>query len=193
LGSAQYFYDGLGNRLKAVVNGATTKNVYDAAGNLLAQTDGNGNITQYYLYGAGLIAMQPQGGGVYCYHFDATGNTVALTDQNQNIANTYAYKPYGELTSGQTQTVTQPFTYVGQYGVMTENYGYYNMRARYYDSGSGRFASEDPLGFGGGDVNLSAYVRGNPVNGMEVLTQASDCRGERTSGRNARAVKDKRH
>jgi uncharacterized protein RhaS with RHS repeats len=31
----------------------------------------------------------------------------------------------------------------------------------------GRFISEDPLGFGGGDVNLSAYVRNNPVNRID--------------------------
>jgi len=152
-----------GNRLKAVRNGVTTKYVYDAAGNLLAEADSSGTITQYYIHGAGLIALKPQGDGVYCYHFDATGNTVALTDQSGSIANTYAYKPFGEMTQGQTQTITQPFTYVGQYGVMAEPYGYYYMRARYYDSGSGRFVSEDPLGFGGGDVNLYAYVRGNPV------------------------------
>ena len=94
---------------------------------------------------------------------------MALTDQGGNIANTYAYQPFGEMTQGQTQTITQPFTYVGQYGVMAEGYGYYYMRARYYDSGTGRFVSEDPLVFGGGDVNLYAYVKGNPVNGVDPL------------------------
>ena len=33
----------------------------------------------------------------------------------------------------------------------------------------GRFISEDPLGFGGGDVNLYAYVSGNPVNFIDPL------------------------
>jgi len=65
--------------------------------------------------------------------------------------------------------VAQPFTYVGQYGVMAESYGYYYMRARYYDSGSGRFVSEDALGFGGGDVNLYAYVWNNPITGVDPL------------------------
>jgi len=37
------------------------------------------------------------------------------------------------------------------------------MRARYYDPNVGRFISEDPLGFDGGDVNLFAYVQSNPV------------------------------
>ena len=50
---------------------------------------------------------------------------------------------------------------------MAEPNGLYYMRARYYDPSVGRFISEDPLGFGGGDVNLSAYVRNNPVNRID--------------------------
>ncbi len=37
------------------------------------------------------------------------------------------------------------------------------MRARYYDPATGRFISEDPIGFEGG-LNLYAYVGGNPIN-----------------------------
>ncbi len=37
-------------------------------------------------------------------------------------------------------------------------------RARYYDSNSGRFWSEDPLHFFSGGTNLYIYVEGNPVN-----------------------------
>ncbi len=46
---------------------------------------------------------------------------------------------------------------------MAEPNGFYYMRARYYDPKVGRFISEDPIGFGGGDVNLYAYVQNNPV------------------------------
>ncbi len=38
------------------------------------------------------------------------------------------------------------------------------MRARYFDAETGRFISEDPIGFAGGDFNLYAYVQNNPVN-----------------------------
>ena len=47
---------------------------------------------------------------------------------------------------------------------MAEPNGLYYMRARYYDPVVGRFISEDPIGFAGRDVNLYAYVSGNPVN-----------------------------
>jgi RHS repeat-associated protein len=49
-------------------------------------------------------------------------------------------------------------SFVGRYGVMAEPSGLYYMRARYYDPNVGRFISEDPIGFGGGDVNFFAYV-----------------------------------
>jgi hypothetical protein len=37
------------------------------------------------------------------------------------------------------------------------------MRARYFDSAIGRFISEDPLGFTGGDANFYGYVANDPV------------------------------
>ena len=36
--------------------------------------------------------------------------------------------------------------------------------ARWYDPESGRFLSEDPIGFEGGDTNLYVYTKNNPVN-----------------------------
>jgi hypothetical protein len=36
-------------------------------------------------------------------------------------------------------------------------------RARWYDATIGRFISEDPIGFAGGDVNLYGYVGNNPL------------------------------
>jgi hypothetical protein len=36
-------------------------------------------------------------------------------------------------------------------------------RARFYDGNLGRFISEDPIGFAGGDINLYGYVRNNPA------------------------------
>jgi len=48
--------------------------------------------------------------------------------------------------------------------VLTENTasGMPEYRARYYDPVMGRFLSEDPIGFGGGDGNLQRYVLNSP-------------------------------
>nr|NJM04296.1 RHS repeat-associated core domain-containing protein [Desulfobacula sp.] len=93
---------------------------------------------------------------------DATGHTAALTDAGKTIVNAYAYTPFGVIGK-QQETISQPFKFVGQYGVMAEDNGWYYMRARYYDPAVGRFISEDPLGFDGGDLNLYAYAGNNPV------------------------------
>jgi RHS repeat-associated protein len=91
---------------------------------------------------------------------------VALTNAGKTIVNKYAYTPFGVIT-GQTEAIAQPFKYAGQHGVMAESNGFYYMRARYYDPQVKRFISEDPLGFGGGDLNLYAYVGNNPVMGVD--------------------------
>lgn len=162
-GNATYLYDGSGNRLQATRSGTITRYVYDTSGNLLAEADGNNTITRYYIHGAGLLAMATASNQIYNYHYNATGSTVAITDSNQAIINKYVYDPYGNIGS-QVEAIPQPFKYVGQYGVMAEPNGFYYMLARYYDPQVGRFISEDPLSFGGGDVNLMAYVQNNPIN-----------------------------
>ena len=40
----------------------------------------------------------------------------------------------------------------------------YYYRNRWYDPEIGRFISEDPVGFAGGDINLYSYVGNNPLN-----------------------------
>ena len=146
--------------LSACRNGVETQYIYDAAGNLLAQANGTGGITRYYIYGAGLAAMQA-GGNYYVYHFDGTGHTVALTDKSNVVTHKYAYSPYGKVL-GQVDVPSQPFKYAGQVGIFTESENLYYMRARYYDAEVGRFISEDPAGFIDGP-NLYAYVGGNPI------------------------------
>jgi len=43
------------------------------------------------------------------------------------------------------------------------------MKARFYDSNVGRFISEDPKGFDGGDTNLMSYTSNNPINFSDPL------------------------
>ncbi len=162
-GATSFSYDGLGNRLSVTRGATTTRYIYDPYGNLLAEADATG-ITRKYIYGKGLISMATvgQNATTYCYHFNPTGSTMALTGTDQTVVNSYYYDPFGQILN-QQEGFTQPFKFVGQYGVMAEPDGLYYMRARYYDSAVGRFISEDPLGFGGGDVNLFAYAGNNPV------------------------------
>jgi len=163
----EFTYDGKGTRIRTTRDGVTTNYVYDAGGNLLAEADKDGNILRYYIQGKGLLAVVSETPTrMYCYHYNATGSTIAMTDEAQTVVNQYSYDPHGNILSQQEQ-IPQSFKYVGQYGVMAEPNGFYYMRARYYDPQVGRFVSEDPIGFDGGDVNLYAYVANNPVMGID--------------------------
>jgi len=83
--SLEYAYDGGGKRLRATRNGTETRYIHDAAGNVLAEADGNNNITRIYVYGRGLLAMATPEDRVYCHHFNATGSTIAMTNGEQHI------------------------------------------------------------------------------------------------------------
>jgi RHS repeat-associated protein len=131
----------------------------------LAETDGSGNITSYYVYGLGLISKITPGGQVYYYQYDDLGSTIAITDSSGNVVNQYAYDPFGNLANS-TETVPNPFRYVGALGVMDEGNGLLYMRARYYAPNIGRFINQDPIGLAGG-LNMYAYVGNNPVSWVD--------------------------
>jgi RHS repeat-associated protein len=55
--------------------------------------------------------------------------------------------------------------------------GLYYYHARYYDPALGRFLSEDPIGFAGGQANLYAYVGNDPIDFTDPfgLRRLTDC------------------
>jgi RHS repeat-associated protein len=61
--------------------------------------------------------------------------------------------------------VPYPFGFTGREWDAETGLWYY--RARYYDANTGRFLSEDPLGFAAGDTNLSRYVGNGPTNWVD--------------------------
>ncbi len=95
------------------------------------------------------------------------GSTVVMTDAAGKIMNQYAYDDFGQVAMNAIETMPNPFKYVGRWGVMTEALDLVYMRARHYVPSLGRFVQKDPLGFAGGDLNLYAYVRNNPINRID--------------------------
>ena len=80
------------------------------------------------------------------------------------LRNSYKMDPFGEIIEEQ-ETVTNPFKFVGQWGVMSfrEIPELYYMRARFYDAQHGRFLSLDPLGIAGKSKNFYVYAYNNPI------------------------------
>ncbi len=168
---SNYQYDLNNNRISQTQNGVETRYVIDQLAslpNVVAETDSQGVVQTYYIYGDGLVSQIDATGNSHYYHFDPTGHTLALTDDSGAISDKYAYSPYGFTTSeGSTHN---PFRYVGKYGVMDDENGLHYMRARYYSEDIKRFLSLDALH---GDImtpqalNRYAYVLGNPLSGID--------------------------
>jgi RHS repeat-associated protein len=70
------------------------------------------------------------------------------------------YDAYGNLTS-ETAAVDCLFGYTGQ--LYDNATGLQNNLNRWYDPSVGRWMSQDPIGFGGGDANLYRYVGNSPL------------------------------
>lgn len=174
-GTADYGYDGTGNRLKAIRNGSETRYTLDIAGplsNVLVESDGAGSPQAYYVHGLGLISRISPSGGASYYHFDTIGSTAALTDSTGTVTNAYACDAFGQVLNEQSASnaVNNPFRYVGQFGVMEEGNGLQFMRARYYDAAIGRFLKPDQLSKRFTklpDLNKYAYATNNPVNNSD--------------------------
>jgi len=76
-----------------------------------------------------------------------------------SLVQTYAFDSFGKQTAS-SGSITNPFQYTGRESD-TET-GLYYYRARYYDTNTGRFLSEDPVSFSGG-IDFYTYVENNPV------------------------------
>jgi|GEM_PF-1971026 len=168
---SQYAYDLNDNRISQTQSGTEKRYVIDALAslpNVVAETNAQGAIGRYYLYGEGLVSQIDASGNSHYYHYDPTGHTLALTDANGNISDKYAYTPYGHTTA--QGSTPNPFKFVGKHGVMDDGNGLHYMRARYYKEDIMRFMSLDALH---GDMltpqalNRYAYVLGNPVMGID--------------------------
>lgn len=126
------------------------------------------DYTRFYVWTPGgtlLYAIDGTSHAPSFYHFDRVGSTLALTDGSGNVTDAYSYTPYGEMLGHNPGTSTQPFTFVGAFGVRAEG-AFYQMRARYYDPLTARFLTRDPGGASLADVRTLdpyLYALGNPT------------------------------
>jgi RHS repeat-associated protein len=157
--SASFGYDGLGRRTQTTVNGTVTQLLYDGT-NVVQELTG-GSVSASILSGAtDEYFSRTDAAGTRSFLTDALGSTVALTGSGGDVATAYTYEPYGAATAtGAADANPLQFT-----GRENDGTGLQYNRARYYSPALGRFISTDPLGFGGGDVNTSAYTGGSPTN-----------------------------
>jgi RHS repeat-associated protein len=169
--STSFQYDSFGRR---TLNAAGNNLLYEGA-DVGQEISAGTPVANRILGGTDEFFNRTDSTGTYSPISDALGSVLALTNSSGNIITQYGYDPYGN-TVGYGGTSANVFQYSGR---ENDGNGLYFYRARYYSPATGRFISEDPLGFGGGDVNLYAYVGNNPINridpfGLDWLNNLAD-------------------
>jgi len=131
-GTAQFVYDGCGNRVKKTEGGETILYInkyYEK--NLTTSV-----VTTNYYLGANLVA-QRKGTDLQYVHQDHLGGTSVMSDSDGNQLGTISYFPFGATRSGFVPT-DRKFT-----GQRLDSTGLYYYNARYYDPNIGRLISAD--------------------------------------------------
>ena len=174
----QYFYDAFDHRIgmNVVEDAATTFTYFGYQGDqLLLARNTAGAVTDRFLPGplgraiaqdaamAEVIDGVTVPAGPRWLLADHEGSVRTVMSATGAVLGRVNYDSFGKVTSATTPAAAGSlFGYAGSvYDVAT---GLSFMNARYYDPASGRFLSEDPLGFAAGDMNVYRYVGNNPVN-----------------------------
>jgi RHS repeat-associated protein len=160
--SVVYSYDALGRRVSRQERKTSRiEFIYDGMDVIQdRKSDGSGTSVVNYVNGLGIDDKLKQTTGTTTSYYlsDHLGSTVGLADQAGSITSQTIYDSFGNATG----PLPTRYGYTGR--EYDEYTGLMYYRARFYDPQIGRFISEDPIGFGGGDINLYAYVGNNPIN-----------------------------
>jgi len=166
--NANFQYDAAGRRVSKTINGTATSFLYDGPNIAQEQSAQTGNAN---LLNGGLDEwfLRTDTSGSWSPLVDGLGSSLSLTDGTGASQTNYSYGVFGASTStGAANNNSSQYTSRENDGT-----GLQSNRARYYSSIFQRFVTEDPLGFGGGDINLYGYVANSPTNftdpsGLEI-------------------------
>ncbi|WP_177408581.1 MULTISPECIES: RHS repeat-associated core domain-containing protein, partial [unclassified Pseudomonas] len=173
----QYRYDSLGRRVakQAEINGEVEHKrfLWQGLRMLREETPGQSIL---YLYEPGSYAPlarvdQTEGEEqkLYYFHTDQIGTPLELTDSEGKIVWQATYRSWGSIENLVVDEVQQNLRLQGQY-FDSETELHYNT-LRYYDTGTGRFVTQDPIGLQGGS-NLYKYAI-NPLAWVDPLGLAN--------------------
>lgn len=163
---ASFTYDSFNRRKSSTQNGTTTAFLYD--GWEISQEQQSGSPSADLLIGTGSDERFSRAGSTFL--IDGLGSTVALAS-GTSVQTTYGYDAHG-ATQATGVASSNPFQFTGR---ENDNSGLYNYRNRYYSPSWGRFISEDPIGLGGGDINLYRYVGNDPVGSVDPTGNCPAC------------------
>ncbi len=158
---ASFAYDAFGRRASKNISGQLTQYLYDGI-NPVLENSPLGTASTLTGLGTDEYFSRTEASPTQTNFFlsEALGSVIAVVGPGGNIQSEYAYEPFGKTNISGASSLN-PFQYTGR---ENDNDGLYYYRARYYHPGLQRFISEDPVSFGGGDINLYTYAQNNPTN-----------------------------
>jgi len=186
---AAYAYDALGRRITETYSGTNTINhiYYSPQWQVIEERQngtGTSNVSYQYVWSAAyvdeLVLRDTYSGGVKTQRLyaqqNANDDVTALINTSGQVQERYLYDPYGAVTitdanwnprTGNTSNFG--WQYLHQGGRLDSVTGWYGFRNRDLIPSEGRWAERDPLGFGGGDLNIYRYVGNSPLTYADPL------------------------
>jgi RHS repeat-associated protein len=168
-GTISFKYDPFGRRIYKSSSSGTSIYAYDSD-NLIEETNSSGAAVARYTQTENIdepLAML-RGGATSYYHLDGLGSVTSLSNTAGTLAQTYTFDSFGNQTAS-SGSLTNPFRYTGREFDTETGLCFY--RARCFDPATGRFLSEDPIGFRGG-LNLYRYVKNQPTRYVDPTGKA---------------------
>jgi RHS repeat-associated protein len=164
----EYEIDAAGRRVGKYVDGVKQWGLlYQSGLAPIAQLDADNNVVSVFVYGTrgNVPDYMIRQGVVYRFVADHLGSVrMVVNTATGELVEQAEYDEFGNVLVD-TAPGFQPFGFAG--GLYDADTGLTRFGARDYDAVIGRWTAKDPLMFGGGDTNLYAYVKGDPINWID--------------------------
>jgi len=158
-----YEYNALGQRMRWIRNGYTTRYVY-CGERVLEENSYAGTVLAWHTPSSGSyytpwLHMQRWNTGHSYPLYNGIGTVRGLVDGDGVRTDSYSMDVFG-VDLGSSGSTRAPYKFGGAWGYLTDSSGLLQLGARFYWPELGRFVQQDPIGDG---VNWYAYVGNNPV------------------------------
>ena len=159
--------DGSNRRVAKKRNGTLVQAfLYGNGPSPIAELDGSGNVVATFVYGRDQYVpdVMIKAGVSYRLvkdHLSSVRVVVSAATAGAAPSETISYDAWG-VANDSISAGFQPFGFAG--GLYDRDTGLVRFGTRDYDPSTGRWTTKDPIRFAGGDTNIYAYVKNDPVN-----------------------------